>query len=59
MASVTSVMNSELYRFGKLSKFSHILLVLPHSNADVECLFSMVRAIETEGKKSLRSVYSV
>ena len=53
MASVTSVMNSEVYQFGKLSKFSHILLVLPHSNADVERLFSMVRKIETEERSQL------
>ena len=52
MASVTSVMNSEVYRFGKLSKFSHIILVISYSNADVERLFSMVRKIETEKRRS-------
>ena len=53
MASVTSVMNSEVYRFRKLSKFSHILLVLPYTNADVEHLFSMVRKIETKERSQL------
>lgn len=43
MAKVKSVMNSEVYRFSTLSHFAQVLLVLPHSNADPERLFSMVR----------------
>ena len=35
--------------------FSHkqIFLILSHSNADPECLFSMVRKIETEEQRQL------
>ena len=40
-------------RFGTLSKLAKILLVLPHSNADPERLFSMVRKIETEHRERL------
>jgi len=43
MAKVHSVMNLEVYRFGVLSHFAQVLLILPHSNADPEHLFSMVR----------------
>ena len=43
MAKIYSIMDSEVYRFGLLSQFAQVLLVLPHSNADPERLFSMVR----------------
>ena len=36
-----------------LSKLAKVLLVLPHSNADPERLFSMVRKIETELRGNL------
>ncbi len=53
MAEVTSVVHLEVHRFGTLSSFAQILLVLPHSNADPERLFSMVRKIETEERRQL------
>ena len=53
MAEVKSVTNLEVYRFGTLSSFAQVLLVLPHSNADPERLFSMVRKIETEARGNL------
>ena len=53
MANVTSITNLEVYRFGTLSSFAQILLILPHSNADPERLFSMVRKIETEERRQL------
>ena len=55
MAKVTSVMNLEVFRFGTLSSLAQVLLVLPHSNADPERLFSMVRKIETEERRQLDS----
>ena len=53
MAKVPSVMDSEIYRYSALSKFAQTLLILPHSNADPERLFSMVRKIETEERRKL------
>ena len=53
MAKVHSIMNSELCRFSVLAKLAQVLLVLPHSNADPERLFSMVRKIETEERRQL------
>ena len=41
-------------RFHNLSKLCKILLVLPHSNADPERLFSMVQKVETEQRSSLK-----
>ena len=41
-------------RFGNLSLLCKTLLVLPHSNADPERLFSMVRKVETEQRGSLQ-----
>ena len=55
MAKVHSVMNLEAYRFGVLSHFAQVLLILPHSNAATERLFSMVRKIETEERQRLDS----
>jgi len=48
MANIHSLTNLESFRFGGLSKLAQTLLVLTHSNADYERLFSMVRKIETE-----------
>ena len=48
MAKVHSIMDLEVYRFSVLTKLAQVLLVLPHSNADPESLFSMVMKIETE-----------
>ena len=44
--------NSEEKRFEKL-KYLQVLLVLPHSTADAERLFSMIKKIETEQRSSL------
>ena len=43
----------ETLRFGKLAQLSKALLVLPHSNADPERLFSMVRKIYTELRRHM------
>ena len=48
-----SVTDSETLRYSVLSKLAKILLILPHSNADPERLFSMVRKIETDQRKQL------
>ena len=53
MAEVRSVTDSETFRYSVLSKLAKILLILPHSNADPERLFSMVRKIETDQRKQL------
>ena len=53
MAEVKLVTDEESFRFGMLSRVAKVLLILPHSNADPERLFSMVRKIETELRKQL------
>ena len=53
MAQLKSVTDLSCYRFGTLSLLAKCLLVLPHSNADPERLFSMVRKIETGQRKRL------
>ena len=53
MAEVHTVTDLDTLRFGMLSKLAKVLLVLPHSNADPERLFSMVRKIETELRRNL------
>ena len=53
LAEVHSVTDSETYRFGTLAHLAKTILVLPHSNADPERLFSMVRKIETDQRKHL------
>ena len=53
MGKLTCVTDVTLLQFGTLVKIAKILLVLPHSNADPERLFSKVRKIETEQRKSL------
>ena len=40
-------------RFSNLSRLCKTLLVLPHSNADTEQLFSMVQKVQTEHRGSL------
>ena len=42
-------------RFSKLAQLCKILLVLPHSNADPERLFSMVNKVETDQRGSLKA----
>ena len=46
--------DSSQKRFINLSQLCKILLVLPHSNADPERLFSMVQKIETDQRGSLK-----
>jgi hypothetical protein len=53
VAEVKSITDSETYHFGFLAQLAKTLLVLPHSNADPERLFSMVRKIETDQRKHL------
>ena len=53
MGELKAVTDLTILRFGTLVKLAKILLVLPHSNADPERLFSMVRKIETEQRKRL------
>ena len=43
MAEVRSVTDSGTFRYSVLSKLANILLILQHSNADPERMFSMVR----------------
>ena len=45
--------NSSELRFGTLYRLATVLLVLPHSNADPERLFSMVIKVETDQRGSL------
>lgn len=52
MAELYAVTDLDTLRFGVLSKLAKVLL-LPHSNADPERLFSMVRKIETELRQNL------
>ena len=49
MAKVHSIMDLEVYLFSILTKLAQV----PHSNADPERLFSMVRKIETEERRQL------
>ena len=53
MGELRSITDSTLLRFGTLSHLAKIMLVLPHSNADPERLFSMVRKIDTEQRRRL------
>ena len=41
------------HRFGSLANFCKLLLVLPHSTADPERLFSMIGKIDTAQRSSL------
>ena len=40
-------------RYGNLADFSKLLLVLPHSTADPERLFSIIGKIDTSQRSSL------
>ncbi|XP_073725186.1 uncharacterized protein [Misgurnus anguillicaudatus] len=53
--NMTSVKNrvTGLSRFGRLSKIAKLVLVLPHSNADAERVFSMVGLNKTKTRNSL------
>ena len=48
-----TVTDLETLRFEKLSPLAKALLVFPHSNADPERLFSMVRKIYTELRRQM------
>ena len=53
MGKVKGVTGDESLRFSMLTQLAKRLLVLPHSNADPERLFSMVRNIVTDHRKRL------
>ena len=53
MAEVKLVTDICTLHFGILSRLAKVLLVLPHSNADPESLFSMIRKISTEQRLQL------
>ena len=53
MSEVKCVSDHESHRFGVLSQLTKRVLVLLHSNADLERLFSMVRKIVTDQRVTL------
>ena len=53
IGDMKTVKDLETLRFEKLSLLAKALLVLPHSNADPERLFSMVRKIYTELRRQM------
>ena len=53
IGDMKTVIDLETLRFEKLSQLTKALLVLPHSNADPERLFSMVRKINTELRRQM------
>ena len=53
MGKIEKPGDTSLKRFGNLAGLCKTLLVLPHSNADPERLFSMVRKIDTEQRGNL------
>ncbi len=53
VGDICSITDTEMYRFSVLGDLAKTLLVLPHSNADPERLFSMVRKIESDQRKHL------
>ena len=53
MAEQKNITDSASLRFGTLAQLAKTLLVLPHSNAEPDRLFSMVRKFETEQRKRL------
>ena len=55
MGCISKPGNASRKRFEQLAKLCKILLVLPHSNADPERLFSMVQKVETEQRASMKS----
>ena len=52
MSEVKWVSDHESHRFGVLSQLAKRVFVLPHSNADLERLFSMVRKIIADHRVS-------
>ena len=53
MSDIKQPGNLEEKRFQQLSDLCKVLLVLPHSTADPERLFSMIKKIETDQRNSL------
>ena len=53
LGDMTQPGNSEEKRFAQLSNLCKVLLVLPHSTADAERLFSIIKKIETDQRSSL------
>ena len=53
IASMPAPGDAEQHRFTHLAELCKVLLVLPHSTADPERLFSMIRKIETDHRGSL------
>ena len=53
ITDVTDPGNTEEKRFEQLSRLCKVLLVLPHSTADAERLFSMIKKIETDQRSCL------
>lgn len=53
LGDMTQPGNSEEKRFPQLSNLCKVLLVLPHSTADAEQLFSIIKKIETDQRGSL------
>ena len=53
IGDMKTVADLETLRFEKLSLLAKALLVLPHSNADPERLFSMVRKVYTELRRQM------
>ena len=53
LGKVKSVTDHESLRFSLLSQLAKRLMILPHSNADPERLFSMVRNIVTDHRRRL------
>ena len=53
LGDMTQPGNSEEKRFAQLSNLCKVLLVLPHSTADAERLFSIIKKIETDQHSSL------
>lgn len=53
MSEIHTVTDVDTLRFGMLSTLAKVLLVLPHSNADPERLFSMVRKFKLSYEETL------
>ena len=55
MGELRSILDSTVLQFDTISHLAKIMLVLPHSNANLERLFSMVRKFDTEQRRRLGS----
>ena len=53
VGDVRTITDNETLRLGKLAQLSKTLLVLPHSNAGPERLFSLARKIHTELRREM------